>query len=648
MNNKPALKFSSKEFLPYFVAQLMGAGIDNLIKNIVTTLLVYGGIVKVAGTLSALDGALLVNMCAALFILPFLLFSGSSGVLSEHFEKSKYIFSLKIAEFGICLLAALALLTDSVGLMMASIFLLGLQSTVFGPTKYSYLPERFNKDDLTKANGWVEASTFLAILAGTLGAGALVYATKDPVTHSAVILALSGIGLAFSYFVPASNLESGKGALTLGALNPWLSTKESWKAARATESVYLSILGISGFWAIGSVVLSNLPVLAKEVFFLDETGLTFFLGLFSVGVAAGSIFAEKCSGKRLEIGLVPLAATLLAVAVFGMYSTALEAQGLNISLKEAVSLNTMLSDNTALSDSVVCFAIYLGLSGFAGGVYAVPLYTLVQSRGCTQNMGKIIAYNNFQNAVFMVVAALVCILMVQSGIEAVHTLLFAFVLNLICCAILFKKIPEFAFRLVVLLMARLIYKIDAKNHEIIPESGACVIVGNHVTWIDAFILSASCRRPPVYVMWWKLMTIPVVGWFFVKVCKAIPIAGKNENPAIYEAAFKSIAKAIEEGSLVCIFPEGALTWDGELAEFKNGVFKILQDNPAPLYAFGMSGVWGTFFSRKEKSFFSKLKSMRFKHSIGVHFEVVPSDIKEPVALRSFVLEQIENAEKLRG
>lgn len=602
MKAKNNLEFKSEYFQPYFWTQALGAVNDNIFKNIVTLLFVYQGL-----SVSGLSSATMANLCAALFILPYVLFSGYAGVLAQRFDEAVVIRWSKAFELAVMGAAAVGFFIGSPALLLLSVFLMGSQSTFYGPVKYSYLPSRLNKDDLTKANAWVEASTFLSILIGTIAAGVLVHGFGGAGVYSSVILAISALGVWCAWRVPSKEKAPDK----VKWVSPVESIRDMHRVAKRTSSVFQSILGVSAFWLIGSIVLANLPSIAKDSFGLSPAGLTWFLALFAIGVGAGSLLADKFSGRRLEIGLVPLASLGMAISLFQAWE----------------SVGEM---------NVYSFGVWLTFVGLFGGLYGVPLYALIQTRTAEAEVGKVISYLNFQNALFMVVGAGLCALLLATGIQVEATLLAALAVNVLTCAIIFKKIPEFGFRLAVLVIARIFYRIRSINHEVIPEDGACLLVGNHVTWIDAFILSASCRRPPVYVMWWKLMTIPVLGWFLVNVCKAVPIAGRNEKPEIYEKAFKTITQALKDGRLCMIFPEGALTWDGEMAEFKAGVFKILEQQPCPLYAFGMSGAWGTFFSRKHLSLWSKTKAVAWRPEITVNFEKVPEGVSSPEELRGFV------------
>lgn len=646
--------FSSRQFLPYFGAQTLGAFLDNVVKNLVTLVLVYGAVKQEGG----LSGPLLTNLIGALFVAPFLLFSGLAGELAERVEKARLMVLLKWFELVIVVLTCAGFWINNTPLILFCVFLLGVQATLFGPVKYSYLPERINEQLLTKANSYVEASTFLAILAGTLCVGVLVSEVPSQLVWLGLMLITSVAGLWMAMQIPAKphNAQvANTQAASMQAQAPRLgfalaiqSTRNCIRAAKQVNSVYLSVLGVSSFWCIGSIVLGNLPVIAKDNLMLNEAGLTWLLALFSVGVAVGAILADLFSGKRLEMGLVPLASLGLAVSLLGLFSCAAPLVAGGHGVAGAVESNRLahaLSPHFTQSVPAMQFGAWLAAVGMFGGIFGVPLYTLIQLRAPSGQAGLVISFNNFQNALFMVGGALVCMVVLTLGARIEHTLLIAFVVNLIACWVIFKKIPEFGFRLIVLLLVRMVYRINSRNFDAIPHDGPAVLVGNHVSWIDALVISASCRRPMVYVMYYKIFNLPVVGWFFKNIAKAIPIAGKNEDPVVYAQAFDRVAATLEDGNMVCIFPEGALTHDGEIAEFKSGVFKILERNPVELYAFGMSGLWETAFSRKRRSPLQLVAGSLQSKTIGIEFQKVPDGYDTPEALRGLVIGLAASAAK---
>jgi 1-acyl-sn-glycerol-3-phosphate acyltransferase len=235
-----------------------------------------------------------------------------------------------------------------------------------------------------------------------------------------------------------------------------------------------------------------------------------------------------------------------------------------------------------------------------------------------------------------VLGALLCLGLLAMGAQVEHTLLLALAINICTSIIIFKTIPEFLFRLVVVLVVRCIYKLRSQDIHCIPMQGRAMLVANHISWIDVLVIAATCPRPPVFVMHHSVAQWPVLGWFFRVVARAIPIAGKNENEALYHAAFLRIQAALENDELICIFPEGAISADGHIGPFKSGLFKALATTPAPVYAVGLSGLWHTAFSRQRKTIWKKLRSAWRSKTLQAHYATVPSHINTAEALQSHV------------
>ena len=305
-DNKGGL-LSSKRFLPLFVTQFLSAMNDNVYKQSVLILLVFQ-----AATLG--DGALYSNLAAGLFILPFFLFSGMAGQLAEKTEKSKLIRLVKFCEIPIMVIGAASIFTQYVWLMLTTVFFMGLQSTFFGPLKYSILPQHVAPSELTKANGLVESATFVAILIGTIFGTYYITQTTGPTIISIAVLILAVLGFFSSRFIPISQANNPNLHFTY---NIFSSTKNVFKALNAqTESVGKSVLGISWFWLIGAVILTALPNYVKHVMGGDELVVTSALVVFSLSIAVGALLCEKLSRSRIELGIVPFGAILITLFLY--------------------------------------------------------------------------------------------------------------------------------------------------------------------------------------------------------------------------------------------------------------------------------------------------------------------------------------------
>lgn len=583
-----------KRFLPLFLTQLCGAFNDNIFKQSLILAILY----KLSLGVDA-DRSLLVNLCALLFILPFLLFSALGGQFGEKFAKDALIRAIKLAEILIMLIGASGFLLNSLPLMFIALFAMGTQSAIFGPVKYSILPQALHDDELIGGNGLIEMGTFLAILAGTIGAGIMLSSGHYSYWVAGSVVLLAGVGYLTSRSIPRAHAALPELPLD------WNIFRESWAILRLglqqqTPSVSRSLLGNSWFWFLGAVYLTQIPAYAKELLHGDEGVVTLILAVFSIGIASGSMLCERLSGGKVEIGLVPFGS--LGLTVFGILLW-WHSGGLLVST-ETYSWQALLGQSQAWWVLGDIFGI-----GLFGGFYIVPLYALIQARTAENERARVIAANNILNALFMVVSAIVSILFLSfAGFSIPELFLVVSLMNIAVNSYIFKIVPEFSMRFMIWLLSHSMYRVEHRGLAQIPDEGAALLVCNHVSFVDALLVGGAVRRPIRFVMYYKIYNLPVLNFIF-RTAGTVPIAGRNEDLLIYDAAFKKIAEYLQAGELVCLFPEGKLTTDGELNEFKSGVERVLAENPVPVIPMALQGLWGSFFSRDpSKGLFRRLWS----------------------------------------
>ncbi|MBC3304620.1 MFS transporter [Pseudomonas sp. SWRI18] len=569
----------TRRFLPFFITQLLGAFNDNIFKQSLILAILYK--LSIEG-----DRSIWVNLCALLFILPFFLFSALAGQFGEKFNKDALIRAIKIGEIVIMAVGATGFLTNHLELMLLALFAMGTHSALFGPVKYSIMPQALHDDELVGGNGLVEMGTFLAILAGTIGAGIMMSATHYAPVVAVAIVAVAVLGYLASRSIPRA------AASTPGLRLNWNIFSQSWATLRLglgqTPAVSRSIVGNSWFWFVGAIYLTQIPAYAKEWLYGDETVVTLILTVFSVGIALGSMLCEKLSGRKVEIGLVPFGS--FGLTVFGLLLW-WHSGG----FPQNVQANDWLAVLGYGQAWWVLFDI-LGLGVF-GGFYIVPLYALIQSRTAEHERARVIAANNILNALFMVVSAIVSILLLSVAKLSIPELfLVVSLLNIAVNTYIFRIVPEFTMRFMIWLLSHSMYRVEHRNLAAIPDEGAALLVCNHVSFVDALLIGGAVRRPIRFVMYYKIYRLPVLNFIF-RTAGAIPIAGRNEDIQIYEKAFTRIAQYLKEGELVCIFPEGKLTADGEMNEFRGGVTRILEETAVPVIPMALQGLWGSFFSR---------------------------------------------------
>ena len=415
----------ARRFLPLFATQFLGALNDNVLKNALVILISFQG-----ARFTSLDPKLLANACLAIFILPFFLFSASAGQIADKYDKARLIRIVKAAEIAIMLLAAAGFTLLSLPLLLLALFLMGLHSTVFGPIKYSILPQHLHTDEMMGGNGLIESGTFLAILLGTILGGTLIGLPGGP-GHAALACCLIAVAgyLACRHIPAAPAPEPGMRI----NWNPLSETARNLGFARGERAVFLSILGISWFWFYGALFLSQFPALAKDHLGGGEGVVTLLLAVFSIGIGTGSLLCEKLSHKQVEPGLVPLGSIGLSLFAFDLWLA---------SPAQALQHGLSVADFLAQAGSLRVLADLI-LIGVFGGFYCVPLYALIQTRSEASHRSRVIAANNIVNALFMVVASLLAIGLLAAGLSTPQLFLVTAVLNALVAAYIYSVTPEY-------------------------------------------------------------------------------------------------------------------------------------------------------------------------------------------------------------
>ena len=584
-----------RRFGPFFFTQFLGAFNDNVFRQALILLIASG---VVAGT----EVNTLNNVALALFILPFFLFSALAGQLADKYDRAMLVRRIKLVEIFIMTFAAVGFFFNAVYFLLAVLFCMGLQSTFFGPIKYSIIPQHLPSRELVSGNALVEMGTFLAILLGSISGVLLKMDAADPLIVSTVVVGLAALGYLAARGIPKAP------AADPGMKINWNLWRETWHIvgyAREVKSVWMCVLGICWFWFLGAAYTTQLKVYVDDYLFGTDGLYALLLGTFSVGIGLGSYLCEKMSGHRVELGLVPLG------------SIGLSAFGIDLFFSYAGLPKDVSVDIAAFLQQPAGWRVMVDLLGIGvfGGFYIVPLFALIQQRSNPSHLARIIAANNILNSLFMVGSAVAGIVLV--GVLDLTVPEFFLVLslaNVLVAAYIYTRVPEFLIRLLVWMLTNVLYRIKEQGMENIPDEGPCLLVCNHVSYVDALLLGGAVRRPVRFVMAKPIYDLPLLNYIF-RTGKAIPIDSKERNPEIYQQAFERINEELADGQVVCIFPEGKLTRDGELAEFKTGMEKIVNENRIPVIPMALSGLWGSFFSHKggpaltrlPKRFWSRVK-----------------------------------------
>ncbi|HET9330966.1 MAG TPA: MFS transporter [Steroidobacteraceae bacterium] len=599
-----------RRFAPFFVAQACGAGNDNLLTNLLLLAVAYPT-ARAAGV----QPQLLVNL---LFILPFVLFSGAAGQLADRFDKSRVLQAVKAAELAIVALAALGLALHGAALLLASVFLMGTHAAFFAPAKYALLPQVLRPSELVGGNALLAAGTFVAILAGVVGAGLLV-ARASTAAGTVALLAVALAGFGASLWIPRLPPAAPGLALTL---NPWVAARANLEAARASRAVFLSLLGLSWFWFYGALLLAQLPGLAGGG---GADVVTLMLVVLAVAVGGGALLCERLSGRKVEVGLVP----------FGSIGLTLFALDLGVAAPRLAASAPGVAAFLGQPHALRLLVDLAGL-GLFGGLYAVPLYAVVQERAPPHALARVIGANSMLNALFMVAAALYGSLLLRLGLTVPQLLLVTGAVNAVVALYIYTLLPEFLLRFVAWVLIHSIYRLEERGLDNIPQEGAALLVCNHVSFADALVISAACPRPIRFVMERAIFAAPVIN-VLARGMKAVPIAPQKVDAEVYEQAFATVARELSAGQLVCIFPEGRLTADGTVAEFRPGLMRILAQTPVPVVPLALSGLWGSVFSRhRARALAPLLRSVSSRVGIAAGTPVPPGEVT-PDLLRERVL-----------
>lgn len=609
-----------RRFGPFFWTQFFGAFNDNVFKTALLTILTFEAI-----SWTTMDAGLLNNLIPGLFILPFVLFSATAGQLADKFDKARLARFVKLFEIVIMLIAGVGWMTHSLWLLIAAVVGMGLHSTLFGPVKYAYLPQHLQPEELIGGNGVIEMGTFVGILLGEILGAVLVMHKPwgvELIAGGTLLFALTG--WLVSRAIPVS--PAPEPALKIN-WNPLSESVRNIRFSSQNRTVFLSLLGNSWFWFYGAILLAQFPVYAKDYLHGDHGVFVLLLTIFSLGIGTGSLLCERLSGHKIEIGLVPFGSIGLSIFGFDLFLA-------SVSYTNTLPVNMIgfLAQHGSLRILFDCLMI-----GVFGGFYIVPLFALIQTRCDPKHISRTIAGMNILNAIFMVAAALVAMMLLKMGYTIPQIFMVTAILNAVVALYIFSLVPEFLIRFLAWILIHTVYRVQGISTERIPHEGAAVLVCNHVSYVDALVIMAASPRPIRFVMDHRIFNIPLLSWIF-KHAKAIPISTGKDDPWIMEKAYVDIAQALHEGELVCIFPEGRLTVDGELNAFRNGVTKIIERSPVPVIPMALRGLWGSMLSRESGNPFGRSfkRGVFSRLSLAVGVPVAPA-LATPELLQEQVL-----------
>lgn len=564
----------TRRFLPLFLTQFLGAFNDNVFKNALVILITYN-----LGELVHMKASELVAVATGIFILPFLLFSAISGQLADKYERSKLIRYTKLIEVVLALCAIVGFYFQSVWWLLGVLFLLGTQATFFGPLKYAILPDHLKRNELIAGNGFVEGGTFLAVLLGTILSGVLVMQKAGEPLISGLMLFVAVAGLICSRYIPKAEPPMPNLKLNSNLLGE---TLRIVNYTRRIPRLFLSIIGISWFWLIGAIFLSELPPFVKDTLHSQESVVTWFFTLFSVGIAIGSVLCNRLVKGRIETNFVPLCGLLMSIFIFDFYS----ASHTPILAPSLMTLSEFLhsTEGAHISLDLLFMAI-------SAGIYIVPLYTVLQTTGDTKHRARVIASNNIMNAMFMVLSAALSIVLLKMGLTVDQLFLTIAILNVGMAIYLCRLWPLRLVKTILRFLFRLFYRIEVEGMENYYNAGSrVVIVANHSSFLDAAII--TCFLPDSLT--YAVNTVIAEQWWakpFLALVNAFPI--DQTKPLV----IRQLIRHVQQDVKCLIFPEGRITVTGAVMKIYEGPGLIADRAQAKLLPICIQGAEYTFFSR---------------------------------------------------
>ena len=529
-----------KRFAPFFLTQFFGAFNDNVFKNSLIILIAFQ---------SAYSGTdisnYIINLAALLFILPFFLFSATAGQIADRFGKAELIRKIKLGEIAIMLFAGAGFYLNSIPLLLFCLFLMGTQSSFFGPIKYSIIPEHLRQRELIGGNALVESGTFMAILLGTMLGGVLVGMAADArALVSVTVITLAGFGYLSARQIPSTPAVAPSLRVRW---NPAVETVRNVAALKKYGPVFFSILGISWFWFLGATYLTQMPNFTRLALGANAQVVTFFLALLCVGIGVGSLLCERLSNRSIELGLVPVGS--IGLTIFGIdmfFATSMQASGDLLGLQEFIRNP---------SNWRLCADIFL--TGLFGGIYIVPLYAMVQARTRAEERARVIAGNNILNAVAMIGSAVYAIVFLGAGLSIPALFLTVALLNAFVALFIFSRVPEFLVRLVVWTSMTAVYRIKTIDLESVPKQGPLILLCHPARLLDMLILNSCLGRPMRLFAAPECLNSPLSA-FLLKAVNRLIDSPHPQVPSRALPAVQRIIEDLDQGNTVAIFANGNL------------------------------------------------------------------------------------------
>ncbi len=544
-------------FASLLVTQFSGALNDNIFRTTVSL---------AALTASPASRSTLVAAAGAVFVLPYLLFSTYAGWVADRFSKRRVIVLAKAAEIGLMALGLAASVAGHVPSLLAVLFMMGAQSALISPARLGIIPELVPERDLSRANGLMELATFISIILGVVFGGALFAAAGARSSlPGAIMIGVAILGTACSLGVvrvPAS------GSRRPFRINFLAEAFADFRAIAARRPLLLTVLGVAWFWFLGMVFQLNVLVYGRDLMKLDDRGVTLLNACVSIGIGVGALIAGRLSGDMVELGLVPLG---------------------------SIGLGLFAIELGIAHTSLIHAAVIHALLGVSAGFYIVPLDAYLQQRSAPEERGRIIASSNFLAFTGVILGSgWIALTGGLLGWNPATVVLVTGILALAATAYILWLLPDFFVRLLLWLLAHTVYMITVRGRENIPRSGGALLVCNHISFVDAFLVGGCTQRFVRFLMYRPIYEARGFHWFF-RLMGCIPVSETDGRKGVTES-LRAARDRLESGELVCIFAEGSISRTGNLLKFRKGFESIVKGTDVPVIPMHLDGVWGSIFS----------------------------------------------------
>ncbi|HEX5010373.1 MAG TPA: MFS transporter, partial [Planctomycetota bacterium] len=576
-----SLGLRTAAFRNYLAAQFLGAFNDNAYK-----FLLLGLITGWAAGDAAREGWLQ-TLAQGLFAAPFVILAGWAGLVADRWRKSAVLVGCKLVELSLMLAASWSLFHGHQTWLIAILGLMGVHSTFFGPAKYGWIGEMVGEEDLSRANGVVNMTTFAAIVLGQVLGGWLADRFGgNPAVAGLVFCAIAGLGLVFALRVPSAPAARPDQRWREAFLLPFRTFGEVW----GHKGLLYTVLGIGHFYMVAAALQIGLINYAQQLLGANHTAASAFVAVALVGIAGGSLLAARWSEKRVELGLVPLGAVFMSIGILGLALVP-------ASPAEGDALAGVLA---AWAPATACVLML----GVAGGLFIVPLTANLQLLAPEDGKGRYMAFGNFVSFIGVFLSAGALALMNLARFTPREVALALGLFSIAGTLVSLLLLPEAFLRLVAWLLAHSAYRIRVLHGERIPEKGGALLVANHVSWVDWLILSVITRRKIRFLIQRQYYEWRPIHWL-LEMAGCIPVASGDTAETVAESLAKA-GEQLEQGHVVGIFAEGTITRTGQMQTIRRGYQRIVLGHGVPIIPIYLDGLWGSVFSHEGGRFLRHL------------------------------------------